>query len=727
MKEFSSYIARTWKIREPIAHEICEAFEKDATPNYLADYRPDIMVETDAVQLWSIYTFLKDTNELAPQKKRLIHALEKSGKLADDLKRRITMCVNPFELDDLLLPERPNPRSKAQLAIKKGLGTLADRILLQEDEGVPLSDLMAPYIGTDASLKDENAVFSGVQDILAEHFAYDINARTMSREFAFDDGFFEVHPKNKKDPAFARFVNKFVQVQDLSDEDMLMLLSAEEKKTIRLKLNVQLFRISEMLRHHFITNPDAAGFDIICMAIDDCWVRLLQPVIDRDVKIRLGKEAQDKAMAGIADALRAKMLDSEHEGAYITCGVFDAAHLALVAFNSSGRLLGAAFDKKPVADKPVGHSDRLKQFIVRYKPSAFIIPDDELVPQIETIIKRSVDSREVAPEIIHLPISPDCEELAASEWMKQNFADLDGAMSKAFALGLLYKQPFVLMPQIGIRFFPIHPLQAYMPVEKMTEAVNRILAEKQLVAGINIAEADCAAVQLLPGITEDVAKEVHLAGHKKSCASKSDLLKLPGMTETIFRNIAGYILIPYAEEALDRTRVHPEHYAWVIEMSKACETSVEGVIAAPEVLSSYPEEDVARKFFIQNRLMEQLAAGQKFAAATFTKHRRKLKLDELQEGTIVSGRVTNITPFGVFVNINAVSEGLIHISQLADSYIESPDQVVALGDMVNVRIIKVDTKKRRISLAMRGVTAQPVKVAPSQRQLSSLADHFQNR
>jgi protein Tex len=155
--------------------------------------------------------------------------------------------------------------------------------------------------------------------------------------------------------------------------------------------------------------------------------------------------------------------------------------------------------------------------------------------------------------------------------------------------------------------------------------------------------------------------------------------------------------------------------------------SPDAVIANPESLREFVEQDVAKKFYIENRLMSQLRAGQRFNAPAFSKHRRKFKLDELQEGTIVSGHVTNITPFGVFVNINAVCEGLIHISQLADTYVETPEQVVSLHDAVNVRIISIDPKKRRISLSMKGLTSQPVKVSPSKRQLSSLANHFQNR
>jgi uncharacterized protein len=358
---------------------------------------------------------------------------------------------------------------------------------------------------------------------------------------------------------------------------------------------------------------------------------------------------------------------------------------------------------------------------------AFIIPDDDNAAHIEAIVQRSVDSREPAPIIIRQAVTTSCIDLSKSNWMLEHFSDLDKSMRRAFALGLMNVQPFSLMSQIGIVFFPLHPSQHAVPIEKLTETINRIVTEKRLADGMVITEADSAALALLPAITGDIAEALLNGGHKKSIATKNDLLKIPGMTAAMFRNIAGYILLPYAENPLDRTRVHPDHYAWVAEMCSVCATSIDGAIAAPEVLRTYQEQDSSRKFFIENRLMGQLAAGQRFAATSFNRHRRKLKLDELQEGIIVSGRITNITPFGVFVNINAVCEGLIHISQLADTYIETPEQVVSLNDMVNVRIIRIDPKKRRISLSMLGVTAQPVKIAPSKRQLNSLATHFQNR
>ena len=725
MKEFSPYLSEKWNISESISKELCESFEKGDSPYYLADYRPAISAEVDITQLWSIFDFLKEVAALSPQKKRLINALKKSNRLTEQLHKRIILCINPFELDDMLISERPNPRSKAQMALKKGLGELADKIQRQ-DEATSLEDLIAPYIGSNESLPTVDDVIASVKDILAERFAYDETARSMVREFAYDDGFFEAQQKNKKDPEFSRLDGKSIPIKQMTKQDPLILLCAEDKKAIRLKLEVQLFRIGELLKHHFITNPDFTGFDLLCQAIDDCWQRLLQPIVERDVKMRLRKESENWALAEISSAFTAKLQSNKSEGPFLSFGMFDDKNIALVAFNADGRLLGASLEKKHSPDKPAV-SERLKQFYSRYKPALIIVPDDGVVKFLEESIRLSIDTRGTALEIARCKITKTALDLSTSDWMKQHFRDLDESMRKAFAMGLFHVQPLGLIPKIGIRYFTLHPLQPYVSLDRLSETVSRMLSEILLHEGIPINEADDDALHLLPTLPESMIKELVSRGSKRDFSSKNDLLKMPGMTEAIFRNIAGYIIIPYSENPLDRTLVHPDHFNWVSEMCTQLSISPDAVIANPESLREFMEQDVAKKFYIENRLMAQLQVGQRFNAPAFSKHRRKFKLDELQEGTIVSGHVTNITPFGVFVNINAVCEGLIHISQLADTYVETPEQVVSLNDIVNVRILRIDPKKRRISLSMKGLASQPIKVSPSKRQLSSLASHFQNR
>jgi protein Tex len=727
MKEFLSYISERWSISAPTVKEIRESFEKGDSPYYIADYVPSIGTELELSQLWDIHDFLKEAEALAPQKKRLINALKKSSKLTEQMQRRITLSMNPFELDDMLLPERPNPRSKAQLSLKKGLKEAANRIQ-QQAEGVSLEEIVEPFIGKEDSLKTMDDVLAGVKDILAERFAYDETARTMVREFAYDDGFFEVQPKNKKDPLFAQFSTKPVPIKLLSKENTLMLLSAEDQKTVRLKLGVNLFRMSELLKHHFIVNPDCAGFDLICQAIDDCWLRLLHPIIERDVKIRLRTEAEDWALVDITRALNEKLKEKAPDGIFLSFCLFDAKHFSLVAFNSMGRLLGASQEKRhgAGADKPAV-CERLRQFCVRYKPTTIIIPDDETAAILEDVVKKSIDMRSNPVEILRRALTTSVADLSISEWMTSHFSDLDDSMRKAFALGLSSVQPFTLILQTGIKYFPLHPLQSYVSEQRCMEMIRRILTAQTLHEGISISEADSTALMMLPTLPETMVHELQSSGQKKQFLCKNDLLKVPGMTEVIFRNIAGYVIISYAEDPLDRTLVHPDHFNLITEMCQQLSISKEAVVNNPESLRSISESNMTFRMFMEKNLIRQLAIGQRFAAPVFGKNRKKLKLDELVEGTVVSGHVTNITPFGVFVNINAVCEGLIHISQLADTYIETPEQVVSVGDIINVRIIKIDPKKRRISLSMKGLSSHPIKVSPSKRQLSSLATHFQNR
>ena len=292
MIEFSKQISEKWNIAAALAEQLCIAYEKGDSPYFLSEYNPEVNLELTTSLIWEVFDFLRTMEELSSKKKRVINALKKADRLTPSVERHVTLTTNSFELDDLLLPLRPNPRSKGQIAAKKGLDELADLVIQQQEEQKSIEELASEYTGKDPSLKSADSVIQGVKDILAERFAYDETVRAMAREFAYDDGFFEIVPKNKKDPAFSQYSNKLVPIQELSKEELLRIMTAEDEKAVRLKLGVQLFRITELLRHHFITNPDSTGFDLICEAIDDSWIRLLQPMVERDVKARLREEAQ---------------------------------------------------------------------------------------------------------------------------------------------------------------------------------------------------------------------------------------------------------------------------------------------------------------------------------------------------------------------------------------------------------------------------------------------------
>ncbi|MBD3315697.1 MAG: S1 RNA-binding domain-containing protein, partial [Chitinivibrionales bacterium] len=636
------------------------------------------------------------------------------------------LSTDSSELDDIVLPFRPNPRSKAQQALKKGLGPLADTIEAQEVEEGSLEELAEKYVGTSSTLKTIDDVLAGVKDILAERFAYDESVRSMVREFGYDEGFFEVIPRNKKDRQFTAYRGKMISPEDLSPEETLHLLHAEDKKQIRLKHGVQLFMITEFLREHFIYNPDSIGFDIICQAIDDCWTRLLQPVVERYVKSRLKERAEAWAVNQISKALDTEADEQGKSGPILAVGLTGKHDLTIVTISDEGHMLGATRERIKRPDQ-IPFSNRIRQFYTRHRPMSVLIIENEFADVAEAVTKKSIDEGANGPAIIRQKSDEQKSDLPASEWMKEKYADLDDAMKKAYAAGLLYLRPLSIIPLVGTRFFRIHSLQKYVTEEALAKLIVRKITEQALHKGIPALEIGNSVLREFPGVTEEIIGEIRREAGREPFTVKADLRRVKGIGEVVFANISGYVVLPAAPSILDRITVHPDHFEWVTAMAEELNISVETLVQDPDQLHGVSSDDPSRKIYIEKKLINQLRAGQPKLAQPTAQQQRRLRLHEIEEGSIQSGRVTNITPFGVFVDINAVCDGLVHISQLADGYVESPEQVVSVGDKVDVRVIKVDAKKRRISLSMKNLGPRGKRISPTKAQLSTLADHFKER
>lgn len=728
MIELSPFIAERWNLSNDVVKSIIEHFEEGDSIYYLHDYVPSISAHVTPDLLSEIFAYLQEIKDLAPKKKRLVNTLKKADALTREAEKRIELCQNSAELDDMLISYRPNPRSRAQQALKKGLGPLADIIEAQEVEEGSLEELAEPYVGKDPSLKTVDTVLTGAKDILVERFAYEETVRSLVREFGYEDGFFEVVPKNKKDKQFAAYRGKMIAVNELSFEEFLKLLHAEKNKEIRFKHGVQLFHINELLRHHFIENPDSIAYDLLCEVIDETWSRLLQPLVERDVKERLTADAEKWVLNQIQKELQ-KKLRSEYDTSttFLVAEQYSEKNIAFAAVNEKGHLLGAAEETIHDPEKEFS-SNRVRQFYTRYKPSVVLVNDNEHVDQTEIIIKKSIQSLTTEISLQRYTCPKDISGIQDSDWMQQQCAVLEDAMKRVYACSLTYLQPLTLVSNIGVQHFSVHPLQQYLPVEKLEQLLIGLITEKELHQGVSIIDAPDSVLKNIPGIPEEVLGNIRKEGLKKTFESKKDIRDIEGMTEKIYRNIAGYCILVQSKNIIDRTLVHPYHYAFLEDITRELNASFESLVKEPERLRSIQRDDFAEKVFVDQNLTEQLRFAQRYPISSpVQKYKKKYRLSELQEGTVLPGRVTNITKFGVFVDINAVCEGLIHISQLTNGYIESADQVVRPNELIDVRILKVDKKKRRISLSMKKAGSNKPKIRPSQGQLNNLAKYFKDR
>jgi uncharacterized protein len=730
MIEYSKQISERWDLSHELADLLCTAYERGDTHCYLAEYDPALAVGADISVIREVFDFLSGMEEIAAKRKRVANAYKKVGKLTPALEKRINLVTDTHVLDDILIPLRPNPKSKGQLAAKKGVDGLADLVAAQTEETRPIEAMAEGYIGKDPSLKSAADVVQAVKDLLAERFAYDDTVRAMAREFMHEDGFFEVFPKNRKDGAFGKYADKQIPIGELSGEELLGLFAAEDEKTIKFKLNVQLFRMTELLRQHIITNPDSTSFYCICEIIDDLWQRLLQPSIEQDVKESVREQAERWAVKEVVGGLSKRFADEQSAPSVFVVDMSAKKDFVVVAVSAGGGLLGATTEKKP-GDGRSFLTERLRQFFSRHRPSRIIVKEGGAeIP--DNFLKQANDYMTNRIDVVKVKAPAAACDPCASDYMKQReFAMLDARTKALYGLAIAYLQPVSLITRLGLSYYTVHPLQHALRPEKFAEAVGSIIEYSQLLMGTSVKDIADSPIAKFRCVTKELLAAVKAQDAAEPIGSKNDLLKVKGMTETAFRNIAGFVLVPNAENPIDRSTVHPDRFPFIEQVVNELTVSRETIVANPEVLLSRLIEDPTQRMYVQKKLIPQLQVAQRYQGIVSQKSKRRMKLADVKEGAVVSGRVTNITPFGVFVNINAVCDGLIHVSQLTDQYVETPDQVVSVGDRVDVRILKVDTKKRRISLSLKNIggLTKPaaVKGKPTKGQLDNLAEHFKNR
>ncbi|MDR0330364.1 MAG: S1 RNA-binding domain-containing protein [Chitinispirillales bacterium] len=731
MIEYSKQLREKWGLPHELADFLCTAYERGDSPCYLAEYDPLAAVNSDISALREAYDYLDGMEEIAAKRKRVANAYKKAGKLTPALEKRIGMVTDTHVLDDILIPLRPNPQSKGQQAAKKGVGGLADLIVAQTETAKPLEELAEAYVGKDPSLKSAADVIQAVKDLVAERFAHDDTVRAMAREFMNDGGFFEILPKTRKDPKYGKYADKLIPVNEFTSEELLRLFAAEDAKAIKLKLNVQLFGITELFRQHFITNPDSTSFYCLCEIIDDMWLRLLQPSIEEDVKGGIREQAEGWAAKEIASGLAKKFAVERSAPSVFVVDMAGKKNFIITAVSASGSLLGATTEKKP-GDGRSYLTERLRQFFTRHRPARFLAPDGGAeIP--ENFIKQASDYVGNPMEVTTVKANPSSDP-CGSEYMKEReFAILDDRTKALYGLAISYLQPVSLITRLGSSYYTVHPLQETLRPEKFAVAVERILEYAQLTSGVSVKDIADSPIAKFRCVTKELLSAIKAHDAADPIAAKNDLLQVKGMTETAFRNMAGFVIIPNAEDQIDRSTAHPDQFPFIERAVNELTVSHETIVSNPEIILSYIVDDPTQRAYMQKKLTAQLQTAQRYQGIISHKSKRRVKLADVKEGAVVSGRVTNITQFGVFVNINAVCDGLIHISQLTDEYVETPDQIVSVGDRVDVRILKVDTKKRRISLSMKnlgaktGARPKAPKGAPTKGQLDNLAEHFKNR
>lgn len=708
MEQFSQMIADALKLPVHRVENTLKLLQGGATIPFISRYRKEATGGLDEVQISEISSRYEKLLELSKRKETIQSTIESLGKLTDDLRRRIDGCWDATELEDIYLPYKPKRKTRAEAARQKGLEPLAAWLMLQR--GSAFDAYVKNFVK--GEVKNEEDALKGARDIIAEQVNEDEQARNQIRhQFSRQAVISAKVVKGKEtDEAAAKYRDYFDFSEPLkrcSSHRLLAIRRGEAEGILKVSITPSdETGCTDRLERSFVRGNNECSRQV-CEAVNDAYKRLLKPAIETEFAALSKEKADDEAIRVFAGNLR-QLLLAPPLGQKRVLGIDPGFRTGckVVCLDAQGTLLHneAIYPHPPKSEYQLA-GRKLVKLVEQYRIEAIAIGNGTASRETEQF----VTSQRFDHEIQVFVVSEDGASIySASKTARDEFPDYDVTVRGAVSIGRRLMDPLAELVKIDAKSIGVGQYQHDVDQTKLKEALDQTVESCVNLVGVNVNTASSHLLTYVSGLGPVLAKNiVDYRTANGPFRSRRELLKVPRMGAKAFEQCAGFLRIPHAENPLDNSAVHPESYPIVERMAADLHCSVSDLIANRELRSRISPEkyvtDTVGLPTLTDILQELEKPGrdprQKIQVFEFDKNVRTI--DDIQEGMVLPGIVTNITNFGCFVDLGIKEKGLIHISQLADRFVSDPTTVVSIHQHVRVRVIGVDHERKRIALTMK--------------------------
>ena len=711
IKIFTKLISTELHLQEHAVENTLKLLDEGCTIPFISRYRKERTGGLDEVQITAISNRLEQLQEIAKRKETVVKTITEQGKMTPELQKRIEDCWESTTLEDIYLPYRPKRRTRASIAREQGLEPLAQLILLQRERD-PEQAALSFVVG---DVADVASAIKGAQDIIAEQVSEDERSRQLVRGCFRRQAVITskvVKAKADSDEA-AKFRDYFDWQEPLkrcSSHRLLAMRRGEAEGILRISISPDDEECVERLKRHYVYGHTPCG-RLVSEAVDDGYKRLLKPSIETEFSNLSKEQADDQAISVFAENLR-QLLLSAPLGQKRVMGVDPGFRTGckIVCLDAMGNLLHheAIFPHPPVNHR-MQATVHLQQMIEQYHIEAIAIGNGTASRETRAFVEETVKGQEHSPQVF--VVSEDGASVySASKVAREEFPDEDVTVRGAVSIGRRLMDPLAELVKIDPKSIGVGQYQHDVDQSKLKHSLDQTVESCVNSVGVNLNTASQHLLQYVSGLGPTLAKNiVDYRRENGAFASRSQLKKVPRLGPSAYQQCAGFLRIPEARNPLDNSAVHPESYPIVEQMAKDSGCTVTDLINSQERRHSIDVKryvtdtvglptltDIMKELEKPGRDPREQIEAFEFAKGVET-------VDDLTEGMELPGIVTNITAFGVFVDIGVHQDGLVHISQLADKYVKDPNQVVKLHQHVRVRVIEIDRRRNRISLSMRGI------------------------
>lgn len=707
MNLFAKRISDLLNINIKYVDNTLELLDSGCTIPFISRYRKERTGGLDEVQITQICELNERMKETAKRKETIIKTISEQCKLTPELEKRINECWEPEVLEDIYMPYKPKRRTRAQVARENGLEPLATIIMLQRDNAPETT--ARRFINE--NVKSEEDAIKGALDIIAENVSEDERSRSQLRN-AFRRGAIITSKviKSKADTDEAAKYSDYFDFSEplkrCSSHRLLAMRRGEKDGILRVSISADDEECVEKLKRLFVRGYGRCS-TLVGEAVADSFKRLLKPSIETEFATLSKENADSDAIAVFAENLR-QLLLAAPLGQKRVMGIDPGFRTGckVVCLDEQGNLLHhEAIFPHPPRNEQIEASTQIKEMVKKYGVEAIAIGNGTASRETDRFVK----TLGLADSIQVFTVSEDGASVySASKTAREEFPDKDVTVRGAVSIGRRLMDPLAELVKIDPKSIGVGQYQHDVDQAKLKKSLDLTVESCVNSVGVNLNTASKHLLTYVSGLGPTLAQNIiDYRTANGAFRSRSQLLKVPRLGPSAFEQSAGFLRIPDAKNPLDNTAVHPESYKIVEKMAKDCGCSVAELIKDKDKrksirLDKYVSEKVGMPTLTDIMAeLEKPGRDPREQLEEFEFDPNVSTPDDLVEGMVLPGIVTNITNFGAFVDIGVHQDGLVHISQLADRYVSDPTQVVKLHQHVMVKVIEVDRRRNRISLSMK--------------------------
>ncbi len=691
---------------------------------FIARYRKEVTGGLDDTALHALEERLSYLRSLEKRKQEVTALIEASGKLDEKQMREMRLALEEAkmlsEVEDLYRPYKQKRKTRASMAKEKGLEGLAEFIRLQRAGG-NLETEAQKYVDAQKGVEDIQTALTGAQDILAEEISDSAEIRSQLREYLQKNAQISTTKSTIENQIYDMYSEYSESVRKIAPHRVLAIDRGEREDALKVTLEADHEQCVQMIAQRVIHKNSPFG-QLLLEVCQDSYKRLLFPSLERELRAQLTEKACSQAIGVFSENLKHLLMQPPVKGA-VTMG-FDPAYRTgckIAVVDETGKVLETTVVyPTPPQSKTEQAKETLSRLIKKYGVTVIAIGNGTASKESEIFVSELLAeiNRQVSNKVSYMVVSEaGASVYSASKLGAQEFPQFDVSLRSAVSIARRLQDPLAELVKIDPKAIGVGQYQHDMPPKEMDAALGGVVEDCVNKVGVDLNTASQSLLSYVAGVNASVAKNIVTYREENgSFTKRNELMKVPKLGKKAFEQCAGFLRVPESENPLDHTGVHPESYEAAKKLLTLCGYCLEDVLGTE--IAQLPKRAAALGTWGQ--VADRIGVGEPTLMdmiSELVKPGRDprdelpkpllrtdvMELSDLKPEMVLTGTVRNVTDFGAFVDIAVHEDGLVHISQICDRYIKHPSEVLKVGDIVKVKVLDVDLKRKRISLTMKGL------------------------